>query len=154
VSETLGEYNIQKRNHITEERIFKLDQEFFPQPWKKIDWEIIFKNTEIRIFIINDNKGNLCGCALFQLDEYLSQAHLLKIIVGPMLRGKGLGFDLLSYAFEELKALKYTNVFLEVSTKNEGALSLYRRLNFKVLTLKKKFYSSGEDAYAMQFVFE
>lgn len=154
MNETLSEYCSQTRNLMTEKKIYKLDQEFFPQPWSEKDWELTFKDTEHRVFLISDSESGLCGCALFQLNEYSEQAHLLKIMVNPVFGGKGLGFKLLSFAFEQLKISKYTNSFLEVSTKNKRALSLYKRMNFKVLTIKKKFYSNGEDAYAMQFVFE
>jgi ribosomal-protein-alanine acetyltransferase len=142
------------RDSFTENEVIHLDREFFPQPWSEDDWESVFSNDLNKIYYMKKQEIGSCGFALFSLDEYMGQAHLLKVIIDPKFRKIGLGEQLLTFAFHKLKREKFNNCFLEVSTRNEGAMRLYESLNFKILNTKKKFYSNGDDAYAMQFIFE
>ena len=40
------------------------------------------------------------------------------------------------------------NITLEVRTTNEGAINLYKKYNFKVVSTRKNYYGN-EDAYLM-----
>jgi ribosomal-protein-alanine N-acetyltransferase len=54
--------------------------------------------------------------------------------------------SLFNYLF---KNEKYTKIFLEVSEENIGAINLYNKLGFKVISVRKGYYN-GIDAYVME----
>ena len=126
-----------------------IDKLFFPQPWTEEQWSQAFLNENYRIFSLLDN-SELIGFALFQVDIEDHFSHLLKVLVIPRESKKGHGAVLLKDAFSFLYDENVNRVYLEVSTTNYDAISCYERLGFDVLTLKKRFYSNGDDAYAMQ----
>ena len=59
-------------------------------------------------------------------------------------RKKGIASKLMDKMIEE----KVNNITLEVRTTNEGAINLYKKYNFKVVSTRKKYYGN-EDAYLM-----
>ena len=122
-----------------------LDINFFPQSWKEKDWSDVTPGP----YLIIIDKVQLRGFLLCSVSDIDSQAHLLKIVVKPNHRGFGLGEKLLMGSVGHLSDRGIKRLYLEVSTDNVTAISLYEKLGFKKLILKKKFYSNGSDAYAM-----
>ena len=59
-------------------------------------------------------------------------------------RKKGIASKLMDKMMEE----KVNNITLEVRKTNEGAISLYKKYNFKVVSTRKNYYGD-EDAYLM-----
>lgn len=59
-------------------------------------------------------------------------------------RKKGIASKLMDKMIEE----KVNNITLEVRTTNEGAINLYKKYNFKVVSTRKNYYGN-EDAYLM-----
>ena len=59
-------------------------------------------------------------------------------------RKKGIASKLMDKMLEE----KAKNITLEVRTTNEGAINLYKKYNFKVVSTRKNYYGN-EDAYLM-----
>ena len=59
-------------------------------------------------------------------------------------RKKGIASKLMDKMLEE----KVNNITLEVRKTNEGAISLYKKYNFKVVSTRKNYYGD-EDAYLM-----
>lgn len=59
-------------------------------------------------------------------------------------RKKGIASKLMDKMLEE----KVNNITLEVRTTNEGAINLYKKYNFKVVSTRKNYYGN-EDAYLM-----
>ncbi len=62
------------------------------------------------------------------LAGYAWKIHAVAVI--PELRGRGLGFELLNYAFERLRERGVGEVSLKVDTTNEPAIRLYRKFGF------------------------
>jgi ribosomal protein S18 acetylase RimI-like enzyme len=54
------------------------------------------------------------------------------VYVAPELRGRGLGVELLSYAFQRLRERGAAEVSLKVDENNEPAIRLYRKYGFTV----------------------
>ena len=59
-------------------------------------------------------------------------------------RKKGIASKLMDKMIEE----NINNITLEVRTTNEGAINLYKKYNFKVVSTRKNYYGN-EDAYLM-----
>lgn len=134
--------------------IMELDKDFFPQPWLPSQWESTFGDSNSKIFLALSESQDVVGFSLFNLLPNDGQCHLLKIVMVPTYRSFGNALKLASLSLSHLKTEGSTNCYLEVSTNNAAGLRLYAKLGFKSLVCKKKYYSNGDDAYAMQLFFE
>lgn len=71
------------------------------------------------------------------------------IAVDPVLRGRGLGRELLEALLAAADAAPGP-VFLEVRTDNEPAIGMYSAHGFETIGVRKRYYrQSGADAYTM-----
>jgi GNAT superfamily N-acetyltransferase len=78
--------------------------------------------------------GNVLGvCALMKMEDEKFDFELAKMAVSPAAQGKGIGYLLGLSIIEKAKDLGATNLFLESNTKLTPAISLYRKLGFKVI---------------------
>lgn len=73
---------------------------------------------------------------------------VIDVGVHPNFRQKGFGQSLLQSLLIKAQDEK-TKVFLEVSAHNSVAYSLYQKLGFKVLQLRKNYYGPKQDAIVM-----
>lgn len=78
-----------------------------------------------------------------------SEGHVVSIAVHPDYRRMGVGERLLKETVKNLKRLGVSRVVLEVRVDNEPAVSLYRKMGFKISELLRGYYWNGEDAYRM-----
>jgi ribosomal-protein-alanine N-acetyltransferase len=73
-------------------------------------------------------------------------ADLLNICIHPRYQHQGLGTQLFDYLTKQLQTLNLDTLFIEVRASNETAFLFYQKLGFKLIGLRKKYYSNGEDA--------
>jgi len=78
------------------------------------------------------------------------ECELLSIAVEPAERGKGLAKMLMEYCCNELAKQGAQKFFLEVRESNIPAISLYKKLGYKKISERKKYYMNGEAAIIMQ----
>ena len=84
---------------------------------------------------------------------YLSfdEGDITNVAVAPAFRKKGYGEALVTAAKDAAKAAGAESIFLEVRQSNEPARSLYKKLGFEELGIRKKFYEHPvEDAIIMK----
>lgn len=80
----------------------------------------------------------------------VDEIHVSTIAVHPDWRRRGLGELLLMSLLERGLELEAQRATLEVRISNLGAVGLYRRYGFDILSVQKAYYSdNGEDAYIM-----
>jgi ribosomal-protein-alanine N-acetyltransferase len=76
---------------------------------------------------------------------------ILYVFVLPQCRNLGMGKQLITTAFNQLKTLNLPEkVMLEVSIKNTSATKMYKNLGFKEIHTRKHYYSNGDDAIIME----
>ena len=83
---------------------------------------------------------------------YLSfdEASITNVAVLPAFRQKGYGKALVSSAKTIGKEKQIERIFLEVRVSNASAISLYQKMDFENLGIRKNFYDHPkEDAYIM-----
>ena len=103
--------------------------------------EEIIKNKEIIGYYI-DNK--LVGFIIFKTMYEITD--LLYIVVDKLYRRKNIASKLL----EELIG-NSEKVMLEVRCDNDNAIKLYKKYDFKIINIRKKYYDNM-DAYAMELM--
>ncbi len=79
----------------------------------------------------------------------LDSADIEGVVVISSERKKGYGKSLLAFALNDIKQKGVDRVFLEVRESNFTAISLYQSLGFNKISVRKKYYSDGENAVVM-----
>ena len=130
----------------------RLDKLGMDYPWSKEKWSRL-DHSQYQLFGVYETE-TLIGFSLFQAIPGDSQVHLLKITVDQTFHRKGLGAGLLAFALSSFKTMGIKSCFLEVAIDNRPAISLYHRFGFENLVQKKRYYSDGKDAYAMQYIID
>ena len=83
------------------------------------------------------------------IDEY----EILSLATDIKKRRKGVGLGLLYKLLDMAKKEKIKRIILEVSKNNIAAINMYKKLGFKKVSKRKKYYRIGVsflDAYLME----
>lgn len=103
-------------------------------------------------------KGGLCGSLAIENQKLIGFityscnqdfCELMDILVDKDYRNKGVATLLMNDLVEKSKLLS-PKIFLEVRAGNLPAISLYLKHGFNKISVRKKYYSDGEDAVVME----
>lgn len=130
-------------------QVYFIENQSFFEPWSK---ETLLKEMQVNKFLeyyVYEEGGEVLG---FYIANYiLDEAELYTLAVREDSRKNGIGGELLGHLEKRSRIKKMKKIFLEVSTKNEKAIKLYSKFSFKVVGLRKNYYSkTNEDAYIMR----
>lgn len=92
-------------------------------------------------------KKELLGFVTFSSGEEYSDIY--DICVNPDYLRRGIASLLMQTYFTEMVSLGIKKSFLEVRKSNFSAINLYLKLGYKEVSVRKKYYSNGEDALIM-----
>ena len=105
--------------------------------------EELIKDNKIIGYYDNDI---LVGFLIYeQLYEIID---LLYIVVEPIYRRKNIGTELINYLIQNKK---FEKIMLEVRCDNSNAIKLYKKYNFKIINIRKKYYGNI-DGYVMEMI--
>lgn len=85
-------------------------------------------------------------CGLWLIDD---SCQITTIAIDPSYQGQGFGKIILEYIFDYLRKQNCQDITLEVRISNTKAIKLYERFGFEIVSIRKKYYENGEDAYLM-----
>jgi len=105
--------------------------------------EDLIKNNKILGYYL-DNK--LVGFLIYDINYEIID--LLYIVVEPIYRRKNIGFNLVKYLIENNN---FEKIMLEVRCDNVNAIKLYKKFDFKIINIRKKYYGNT-DAYVMELI--
>lgn len=124
-----------------------LEKDCFSDPWQVAAFESGLLTPYFFGFLGEEEGKIVCyGC----LSVLFETAEILNIAVEKTARGKGYGKALLCKMLSEAKEKGATECFLEVRPSNGVAKSLYEKSGFLPVSVRKKYYSNGEDALVMR----
>ena len=127
--------------------IASFDRKYFDSPWSYEAFKNEFNNSTSFIFIGELDKKTIAYLVIRIVSD---EMEILKILVEPDYRRKGIARSLLNKALEIAQDLGLNILYLEVSKKNLVALSLYKSFGFKEYEIRKDYYAKGEDAILMK----
>jgi ribosomal-protein-alanine N-acetyltransferase len=130
-------------------KLFALEQEIFtPEnfPLSRGSFAYHVKNN---LLYVAEIEGDVAGYALALVKR--TNAKIYSIGVSKTYRGKKIAHKLLEAIMNELIAMGFKQILLEVRTDNEAAIALYKNFGFNVQKTAKAFYRDGCDAYIMEF---
>lgn len=79
-----------------------------------------------------------------------AESELLRVAVDPSVRGRGIGRRLVEAGLQRLRDLGVSSCFLEVRPENRPALALYRRLGFRQVARRPRYFADGSDALVLE----
>ncbi len=133
------------------EQIMALEQECFERdawPEETMRFELLADHT--RYFVLLDDE-TVVGYAGLSKIPGSEQADVQTVAVSTSLRGQGFGRKLMEKLLYEAKALKATELFLEVRADNSVAQKLYNSLGFEHIDTRKRYYQPDDvDAWIMR----
>lgn len=109
----------------------------FPKP------EAVFREDEHKYLVAKEDDGKVVG--YIGVEKVLDEVHIINMAVHPDYRGKGMGKRLMQHVLNDEEVF-----FLEVRVSNETAKKIYEKYGFKMIDVRKGYYSDGEDAYVMR----
>ncbi len=107
-------------------------------------------------FLVAESAGEIVGYVMCRVEEKyyrfspVKLGHVLSIAVEKKHRRQGIATALMKGAEEGLVGTYGVDViYLEVRVSNEPAISLYKKLDYKILGVMPSYYSDGENGYLM-----
>ena len=103
--------------------------------------------SDTSIYIIgklNDEIVSFSGIKLI-----LDEAELMNIVVKKNYRGQGYSLLMINFIINLCKEKKISKINLEVNSNNSIAINLYKKYNFTIVGLRKKYYNNIDDAILM-----
>lgn len=127
--------------------IMEIERKSFSTPWSELSFlnEMYDLHSISRVALSNNNiTGYICVKQIFD------EGHILNLAVHPDFRRRGIATALMKEVLDELKKKGSRFLFLEVRISNLAARKFYERFEFRVVSIRKKYYTSPmEDAALM-----
>ncbi len=132
--------------------LINLEMEDF-EKFSKIGWSFtnisshLKKNNNLSIGYINNSKlyGVLIGEKLINNFEYNLDIHIM--FVSKKLRKKNVGSKMLNFIEKNKKTLKISEIYLEVSEDNIGAIKFYEKNNFVFFKIRHNYYTYNKKIF-------
>lgn len=124
----------------------------FTQPWSRQGFLDAMRLPE-NIMLVAQEDGEILGyqCTYVSFDE----GELTNIAVKKSARGKGVGAHLIRCLQEKAKESGVERIVLEARVTNEAAISLYQKMGFVNLGIRKNLYEHPvEDGVIMSYTAE
>ena len=122
----------------------------FSNPWSDATFrgEVQNKGISFPVVIVHEPDQRMAGYIIYW--QIRDEVQITNIALHPDFRGRGIGETVLTVILKEVRGKGATFVTLEVRSSNTPAVSLYKKLGFKVLGTRKGYYGNPvEDAYVM-----
>ncbi len=141
--------------------VVEIENQCFSLPWSAKSFADSLSREDTIFLVCVENSGNhdeqSAKDSVSQVAGYMGlylsfdEASVTNVAVSPTCRKKGYGKALVVASKEAAKAAGAESIFLEVRVSNEPAISLYKKLGFEELGIRKKFYEHPvEDAIIMK----
>ena len=78
---------------------------------------------------------------------------ILNFCVDKEYQHQGIGKKLISYVLSYLNTLGAKSSILEVRESNINAINLYKKIGYKQISVRKNYYSNGDNALVLEFKF-
>ncbi len=123
----------------------ELERECFSLPWSENSFKESMDGANT-VFYVCETEDDIVGYvgAVFAFDE----CSVTNVCTSQNARRQGIGEALMRYLEAECKGRGAARIFLEVRESNAGAISLYEKLGYSRLGIRRGFYSKPrEDAF-------
>ena len=120
----------------------------FSDAWNENMLVSAFRAGNFYGFIAEENQsGENTPIGFITYSVNIDTADLQDLFVSEEYRGKGVGKALVSAFMRAVHENGVKKLFLEVRESNEAAIGLYALAGFKFISIRKKYYADGENAF-------
>ena len=154
----MSEYVIRQARPEDLDSIIKVNRENLPENYPPFFFKMHMEYYP-KAFYVAEAGGKIVGYVMCRVERgslytrfkpWGRQGHIISIAVSPEMRRKGIGTALMKAAIKSLREeYNVDEIYLEVRVSNNPAISLYKKLGFKVVKTIRGYYRDGEDAYVM-----
>lgn len=128
--------------------ILALERSLYSTPWSEqsFRFELSHDHSMFWVFIWEESlAGYQVGWSI------VNSYHLHNLAVMPAYQGQGLGSEVLRFLQSYLERLALQAIELEVRASNVRGLALYKKLGYRVIGIRRRYYREPtEDAILMQ----
>lgn len=150
---------IRRCNFKDLEKVKVVNEKELPEDYPFFFYKSILENFPVS-FLVACSKGdpnNIIGYVMWRIERMpsknslrlVNKGHLVSIAVSNDFKKLGIATALLFNSMLAIKKYKVSKYVLEVRVSNYKAINLYECFNFKIESVKKKYYKDGENAYYM-----
>ncbi len=112
-------------------------------PWSERQFQESLEAGQRCTVMVDD--GGVIGFCILQ--PVLDEANLLLMAIDPQYQGQGRGLALLEESIERLGE-RCVMIFLEVRASNRNAISLYEKVGFHQMGIRKNYYPADRALFA------
>jgi ribosomal-protein-alanine N-acetyltransferase len=143
------DYTIDRSTEAELDTVVEIEQLSFPVPWARAAFADELARPWARLELLRHAPtGRVLGYCNYWL--VADELHILNLAVHPEARRRGHAARLLRHMLEEARRSHARVVTLEVRASNAAAAALYRKLGFREVGVRPKYYANdGEDALLM-----
>jgi [ribosomal protein S18]-alanine N-acetyltransferase len=130
--------------------VIEIETRSFPNPWHESTFrgEIQHRPISFPLVIVHNALDRVIGYIIFWVIG--EEAQINNIAVHPDFRRLGIGEQVLRQVIQQLRSSGAVMVTLEVRPSNVGAQTLYRKLGFRMVGIRKGYYTNPpEDAFVL-----
>ncbi len=140
---------IRKMGKADIDRVLELERESFPTPWSRaLFLEELDRDYSHNYVVCRRETGEVLGFIIFWV--LFDECHILNICVAKGMRRCGLGGKLMETCEDVAADTGASYIYLEVREGNSPAISLYKKLGFRYVGVRKGYYAdTGEDGWVM-----
>ena len=120
------------------ERILEIEAEAFPKTAYPKEVLLLYASRLSESFLVFEAEAGVVAYIIFD-----SEGHIISMAVKTSHRRKGLGTELFRHALEKVESL-----WLEVRSKNDGAIRFYEKMGMRAVGKANDYYD-GDDALIM-----
>ncbi len=130
--------------------VMAIEKVSFPCPWHESTFRGEIQNRPIShpLVVVHSTLNQVIGYLIYWL--FGEEAQVNNIAIHPDFRRLGIGEQVLRHVIEELRFKGVKLLTLEVRPSNQAALRLYKKLGFRMIAVRKGYYSyPPEDAFVL-----
>jgi ribosomal-protein-alanine N-acetyltransferase len=127
----------------------------FSNPWSDNTFRGEIQNTAVSfpMVVVRRPGDEVVGYIIYW--QIRDDVQVNNVAVHPDCRGLGLGEALMRFAIDRTREAGAAFMTLEVRPSNGPALTLYKKLGFEIMGVRKNYYTKpDEDAYVMALVLD
>lgn len=114
----------------------RIERAVYDFPWTSGNFRDSLKSGYRCVVCRDDAKFIGYAVQMYVIDE----AHLLNLTIAPAYQRAGNGTRLLRWLMDDARSRKMTSLFLEVRPSNPGAQTLYTRMGFSQVAVRRDYY--------------
>jgi ribosomal-protein-alanine N-acetyltransferase len=135
------------------DQIVDLEMQLFVSPWSRGMFEEELQEKEYVLALVLENEGRIVGYLIAYL--VADEVHIANIGTAPDQQRRGLGKAMMQNLLDQAQKNGFTLAHLEVRRTNRAAISLYEKLGFHIVGVRKNYYEhEKEDALLMTLMLQ